>query len=160
MMSTAYLGLGTNLGDRKENLRNAIDAIAEKMTVCERSSLYETAAWGYIDQPDFLNQVIKVETSLTPLRLLNFLKKTEVELGRVANFRYGPRQIDVDILFYDEIVKNTGRLQIPHPRLAERAFVLVPLNEIAPSFRHPALKKTVAELLAELPDTTGVRLWT
>lgn len=159
-MSTAYLGLGTNMGDRKENLRNAIDAIAEKMTVCERSSLYETAAWGYTDQPDFLNQVIKVETNLTPLRLLNFLKKTEVELGRVANFRYGPRQIDVDILFYDDIVKNTGRLQIPHPRLAERAFVLVPLNEIAPGLRHPVLKKTVAELLAELPDTTGVRLWT
>lgn len=159
-MSTAYLGLGTNMGDRKENLRNALDAIAEKMTVCERSSLYETAAWGYTDQPDFLNQVIKVETSLTPLRLLNFLKKTEVELGRVANFRYGPRQIDVDILFYDDIVKNTGRLQIPHPRLAERAFVLVPLNEIAPGLRHPVLKKTVAELLAELPDTTGVRLWT
>ena len=159
-MSTAYLGLGTNMGDRKENLRNALDAIAEKMTVCERSSLYETAAWGYTDQPDFLNQVIKVETSLTPLRLLNFLKKTEVELGRVANFRYGPRQIDVDILFYDDIVKNTGRLQIPHPRLAERAFVLVPLNEIAPGLRHPVLKKTVAELLAEPPDTTGVRLWT
>ena len=159
-MSTAYLGLGTNMGDRKENLRNALDAIAEKMTVCERSSLYETAAWGYTDQPDFLNQVIKVETSLTPLRLLNFLKKTEVELGRVANFRYGPRQIDVDILFYDDIVKNTGRLQIPHPRLAERTFVLVPLNEIAPGLRHPVLKKTVAELLAELPDTTGVRLWT
>ena len=157
-MSIAYLGLGTNLGDRKENLRRAIQAIASKMYVCKQSSLYETAAWGYTDQPDFLNQVVQVETDLTPLRLLNFLKKTEIELGRIANFRYGPRQIDLDILFYDDLVKNTNRLQIPHPRLAERAFVLVPLNEIAPDLIHPVFGKTIAELLAELPDKTGVRL--
>ena len=86
-MSIAYLGLGTNLGDRKENLSRAIEVIAGKMCICKRSSLYETEAWGYTDQPDFLNQVIKVETNLTPLRLLNFVKKTEVELGRVENFR-------------------------------------------------------------------------
>ena len=115
-MSIAYLGLGTNLGDRDKNLRRAIEAIADKMCVCERSSVYETDAWGYTDQPDFLNQVIKVETNLTPLRLLNFVKKTEVELGRVENFRYGPRLIDIDILFYDDLVKNSSRLQIPHPR--------------------------------------------
>ncbi|HBO34490.1 MAG TPA: 2-amino-4-hydroxy-6-hydroxymethyldihydropteridine diphosphokinase, partial [Anaerolineaceae bacterium] len=120
-MSIAYLGLGTNLGDRKENLRKAIEAIALKMDIYQQSSLYETAAWGYTDQPDFLNQVVQVETDLTPLRLLNFLKRTEVELGRVENFRYGPRQIDLDILFFDDLVKNTSRLQIPHPRLAERA---------------------------------------
>ncbi|MEL7626222.1 MAG: 2-amino-4-hydroxy-6-hydroxymethyldihydropteridine diphosphokinase [Anaerolineaceae bacterium] len=157
-MTVAYLGLGTNLGDRKENLRRAIEAIAQKMQVCKQSSLYETAAWGYTEQPDFLNQVVQVETDMSPLRLLNFLKKTEVELGRVENFRYGPRLIDIDILFYDDLVRNTTRLQIPHQRLAERAFVMIPLNEIAPDLKHPGLGKTVAELLAELPDKSGVRL--
>ncbi len=157
-MSTAYLGLGTNLGDRKEILRRAVDAIALKMSICKQSSLYETAAWGYVDQPDFLNQVIEVETDLTPLRLLNFLKKTEQKLGRVENFRYGPRLIDLDILFFDDLVENTSRLQIPHPRIPERAFVLVPLNEIAPALRHPVSGKTAAEMLIELPDKMEIWL--
>ena len=157
-MSIVYLGLGTNLGDRKQNISKAIEAISLKMSISRQSSLYETTAWAYTDQPNLLNQVIQVETDLSPLRLLNFLKKTEVELGRVENFRYGPRLIDIDILFYDDLIKTTSRLQIPHPRIPERAFVLVPLNEIAPGYVHPVLKKTIAELLAELPNKTGVWL--
>ena len=157
-MSIVYLGLGTNLGDRKQNINKAIEAISLKMSISKQSSLYETTAWGYTDQPNFLNQVIQVETNLSPLRLLNFLKKTEVELGRVENFRYGPRLIDIDILFYDDLIKTTSRLQIPHPRIPERAFVLVPLNEIAPGYVHPVLKKTIAELLTKLPNKTGVWL--
>ena len=157
-MSNVYLGLGTNLGDRKQNISKAIEAISLKMSISKQSSLYETTAWGYTNQPDFLNQVIQVETNMSPLRLLNFLKKTEVELGRVENFRYGPRLIDIDILFYDDLIKTTSRLQIPHPRIPERAFVLVPLNEIAPGYVHPVLKKTIAELLTKLPNKTGVWL--
>ena len=157
-MSNVYLGLGTNLGDRKQNISKAIEAISLKMSISKQSSLYETTAWGYTNQPDFLNQVIQVETNMSPLRLLNFLKKTEVKLGRVENFRYGPRLIDIDILFYDDLIKTTSRLQIPHPRIPERAFVLVPLNEIAPGYVHPVLQKTIAELLTKLPNKTGVWL--
>ncbi len=157
-MSIVFLGLGSNMGDRKANLAKAVAILSQKMSLLRQSSLYKTAAWGYTEQADFLNQVLKVESDLKPLPLLNFLKKSEVEIGRVENFRYGPRLIDIDILFYDDLIRNTKKLQIPHPRIAERAFVLVPLNEIAPDFMHPVLGKTIAEMLAEVPDKEGVRL--
>ncbi|NOY98014.1 MAG: 2-amino-4-hydroxy-6-hydroxymethyldihydropteridine diphosphokinase [Chloroflexi bacterium] len=154
-MPTVYLALGTNLGDRLANLRAARNALAPDVRVLAGSPVYETPPWGYADQPVFLNQVVRAETGLGPGALLTYLKKLETELGRTASFRYGPRRIDLDILFYDDLALETPALVIPHPRLHERAFVLVPLSDLAPDFRHPVLKKTVRELLKDV-DTTGI----
>ena len=126
-MIRVFLGIGTNLGDRERNLQDALAILSQKMVILKESSIYQTAPWGYLDQPAFLNQAIEVQTDLSPLNLLGFLKDTEKALGRQANFRYGPRLIDLDILFYGSRVIQTPRLQIPHPRIAQRAFVLVPL---------------------------------
>lgn len=145
------------MGDRQQNLTDAIDALAKKMEILQRSSVYETKAWGYTEQADFLNMVVEAKTELKPLALLNFLKRTESELGRVANFRYGPRVIDIDILFYEDLVRNTPRLQIPHPRLHERAFVLVPMVELAADLAHPILNRSMSELLKDV-DGQEVRL--
>ena len=149
-MTTVYIALGTNLGDRLANLRDAIDALAPDVRVLRESTSYETPPWGYTDQPAFLNMVIKAETSLNPRALLSYLTKREDELGRVKNFKYGPRHIDLDILFYDDLVVDEDNLQIPHPRLHERAFVLVPLADLAPDFVHPVLGKDVKSLLSVL----------
>jgi 2-amino-4-hydroxy-6-hydroxymethyldihydropteridine diphosphokinase len=156
-MSVIYLALGTNLGDRLANLRAAIDALAPSVLHRQSSRIYETLPWGYTDQPAFLNMAVKCETDLEPESLLKRLKQIEVRVGRVESFRWGPRLIDVDILFYDDLILNTPPLVIPHPRLHERAFVLVPLADIAPDFVHPVLKKTITQLLADC-DTSGVKL--
>jgi len=142
-----YIALGTNLGDRVANLRAAIESLAPDVKVLRASTIYETPPWGYTDQPAFLNMVIEAESSLHPRALLDYLKEKEKSLGRVESFRYGPRQIDLDILFYDDLVLDEEDLTIPHPRLHERAFVLVPLAELAPELVHPVLGEKVKDLL-------------
>jgi len=156
-MHTVYLALGTNLGNRLGNLKAARAALTPQMNLKTQSGIYETPPWGYANQEKFLNQVLKVETYLEPEALLKHLKRLEVALGRVPSFENGPRLIDLDILFYDDLVMDTPALVIPHPRVHERAFVLVPLNEIAPDLVHPGLKRSVRELLAER-DTGGIEL--
>lgn len=155
MSHTVYLALGSNLGDRLANLEAALAALPPTVHLVAASSVYETPPWGYLDQPAFLNQVVKVETDLPPGELLTYLKALEVQLGRVDSVRYGPRVIDLDILFYDDLVLEIPGLNIPHPRLHERAFVLVPLADLAPDLYHPVQGATVTELLQRI-DSTGV----
>ena len=150
-----YLALGSNLGDRLANLKQAIAALTPQMDVKAKSQVYETPPWGYEDQPAFLNQAVKAKTYLDPESLLKHLKRLEVALGRKESFPNGPRLIDIDILFYDDVVLDTPSLTIPHPRLHERGFVLLPLMDIAPDLVHPLSKKTVREMAA-LSNTEGI----
>jgi 2-amino-4-hydroxy-6-hydroxymethyldihydropteridine diphosphokinase len=147
--------MGSNLGDRAANLQTAIEALKPEVHPLKCSPVYETPPWGYSDQPQFLNQVIETETDLSAVALLEYLKKIEVQLGRQETFRFGPRLIDLDIIFYDNDVIDSPPLVIPHPRLAERGFVLMPLADLAPDFRHPILGDSVSDLLSKV-ETDGI----
>ena len=150
-MTVAYIGIGSNVGDRVENLRQALEHLAGIMSLERLSATYETAPRYVLDQPPFLNMAVGGDTPLEPLLLLETLKKFEIDIGRVpTEERYGPRAIDLDILFYGSDVVNEPGLSIPHPLMAEREFVLRPLADIAPNFRHPVMGRSVAEMFSLL----------
>jgi 2-amino-4-hydroxy-6-hydroxymethyldihydropteridine diphosphokinase len=152
-----YLALGSNLGDRMGNLKLAVERLSQKMTIKKLSSVYETEPVYYKEQPLYLNAVLSAVTELEPSDLLRFVKGIESDLGRQPSFRNAPRLIDIDILFYGDGVVQTAELTIPHPRIAERAFVLVPLAEIAPKLVHPVTHEKVEDLLSVVNGLGGVR---
>lgn len=158
-MKRVYLSLGANLGDRQQALQAAIDRLSSRdIQVTCISSLYETAPVDYLQQPDFLNCVVEADTALLPMRLLLRVQNIEREMGRKRNIMKGPRNIDIDILLHGRSVVNTSQLQIPHPRMEERRFVLEPLAEIAPELRHPIHGRTAREMLASAPGQRITRL--
>jgi GTP cyclohydrolase-4 len=155
-LNRVYLGLGSNLGGRQSNLLQALGYIQTRASIKKVSSFYETEPVGYPDQSKFLNAVCYVETELSPRDTLQFIKWIEKRMGRVDSFRNAPRLIDIDILFYNDIALSSDDLQVPHPRLHDRAFVLVPMAEIAPDLIHPILNLTVEEMLRKA-GPSGVR---
>ena len=158
-MKTVYLGLGTNLGDRREHL-NCARALLQSsdLLIARASSIYETEPRDFPNQPWFLNQVIEAQTTLFPRQLLARTQKIEREMGRKRTVDKGPRVIDIDILLYGESVVHTEALEIPHPRMADRRFVLEPLAELVPELRHPVTRKTIRGLLARVGDQTVRRV--
>lgn len=157
-MAIAYLSLGSNLGNRAQYLEKALKYLElHTIKVLQTSNLYETEPVGFTEQPWFLNQVIQIQTELSPQKLLNILQKAEKNAGRMRSILWGPRTLDIDILFYNNEIIKTDKLIVPHPLLHERKFVLQPLTDIAPHFHHPVFQKTVEELLKLCKDTTIVR---
>jgi 2-amino-4-hydroxy-6-hydroxymethyldihydropteridine diphosphokinase len=157
-MNQAYLLTGGNEGDREINLSEAIKLIQmDTGEILRQSSLYETVAWGMKRQQDFLNQALLVETKLDAPAFLEILLRIEKKMGRVRLEKYGPRIIDIDIIFFNSDIIKADGLTIPHPHMHERRFVLEPMNEIAPAYLHPVFHKTVQTLLAECPDHSGVK---
>lgn len=169
-MSTAYLLLGTNIGDRERHLERALTLLSGEclleelfrpplagVEIQEVSHVYETAAWGKLEQDDYLNQVVRVSTTLSPQHLLKFISAIETRMGRVRRKVWEPRIIDLDILFYGSEIIREEKLVVPHPHLQDRRFALTPLAEIAPDLMHPVLRKSVRELLRICMDPLSVR---
>ena len=156
--TTAYLLLGSNLGDRHANLRAAISMIG-KITgpIVRTSSIYQTAAWGIAEQPDFFNIAVQINTALEPDWLLKELLNIETTMGRVREVKWGSRLIDIDILFFGDLIIDKPELKIPHPGIPSRRFVLEPLNELNPELYHPEMGSTIKELLQSCPDTLDVK---
>ena len=156
---TAYLLLGGNLGDRVANLKKAIELLNDKVGgVLSVSSLYETAAWGKTDQPAFLNQAVALKTRLSALEVLDFALNIEQELGRVRKDKWGERLIDIDlILFGDQVINIPDKLQVPHPHMQHRKFVMEPLAEIAPDVLHPVLGETMLSICRNISDPLEVK---
>ncbi len=157
IMNTAYLLTGGNLDSREATLAGAFRRIQEECgDMVQSSSLYETEAWGPVHQPQFLNQVLELQTTCDPYLLLEKIQNIEKQAGRIRTEKYGPRLIDIDILLFNDEIHDTPQLKIPHPQIQNRRFVLQPLAEIAPTIIHPILKKTIAELLLICPDNLKV----
>ena len=158
-MATAFIGLGSNLGDRTATLRTAIQRLEALGRITGISSLYETEPVGYLEQPAFLNAVVALNTELAPVDLLQALLGIERDLGRTRSFRNAPRTIDLDLLLVDDVTLETTDMTLPHPRLHERAFVLVPLVELVPEMVHPKSGQTIREMLRELPNRSDVGVY-
>ena len=157
-MQDIFLLLGSNLGAREKYLKKSVDLINNSIgTIVCQSSYYETEAWGNTDQPSFINQCISLRSTMSPMKLLEAIWSIEDKLERTRSEKWGPRTIDIDILFYGSEIIDMPDLIIPHPLLHKRRFVLMPLCEIAPHFKHPVLNKTVTELLYELTDDLSVK---
>ena len=153
MVNRVYLLLGSNLGNRHQLLETAIVHISERIgNISQSSGLYETAAWGKTDQPAFINQVVEVNTSISPQELLQKIQEIENQMGRIRYEKWGERIIDIDILYYADLVLDEENIKVPHPEIAKRMFTLAPLVEIAAGYRHPILLKTNQELLTECAD--------
>lgn len=153
-----YMSLGSNIEHRKKFIEKALKQLEQfRIKVETRSPLYRTEPVGVKDQPEYLNLVVKAQTSLAPLQVLVLIKNIEEKLGRLTGPRWGSREIDIDILMYNDIILKSERLTIPHPEIMNRKFVLIPLNDIAPDLKHPETGKTVKEMLEETKDASGVK---